>query len=670
MAAGDPDIDPQWEGLNDASVVPPDTTGASGPTRYIELVNDRYGIYDRSGNQLATGGLRGFAGANTNFVTDPQIIWDPGTNRFYFVVLEFSRYIGGPGTNPDTRLYVGFSRTASPSNASSTSWCKGYIFSYGNFLPDYPKLGDSSAFFMIGVNTFLGQSYVGSDVVWVSKPPKGTGCPKPSSFHAGAKINLKLHDGTPAFTPVPVNQTDSSTTGYVVATSEGGGSFVDTYRVTRNSKGNAVFSAGRAHAVPAFSVPPSAPQSGTASVLDTLDARLTNSMSGLDPSKAKLAIWTQHTVATNPAGRSEVRWYEITDPDTVGAPSRLGAVTDGSLYVFNGAISSDRKVSGKTKRFGDAFVVGFNTSSASDFVRIRMASQWADHPMSGFVDVKASPGFNDDPTCYPPAGGPPCRWGDYSGASPDPASNPFSSHGRVWLSNQWSVASASSGDVDWRTYVWGTNLVPFVILGGPSPLFQKDTSFQVSWALGNQAASADINEREAPWNGGFGPYTPWKTMVPAGNDIWPGVPGHTYCFQAEAFDSVPQSWGRTAARCTVVPLDDRRLGASAGWVRRTGTGFYLGTFTRTKQFGKSLTRTGIHARSAQLMVEKCPTCGSIKIYWNGALKHTYSLHSAAVHKMVYLSAVSFSSVHTGTLKIVVSSSGKPVIIDALGISAV
>jgi hypothetical protein len=69
-------------------------------------------------------------------------------------------------------------------------------------------------------------------------------------------------------------------------------------------------------------------------------------------------------------------------------------------------------------------------------------------------------------------------------------------------------------------------------------------------------------------------------------------------------------------------------------------------------------------------VEKCPTCGSIKIYWNGSLKHTYSLHASRVLKKIYLSAVSFSSVQVGTLKIVVSSSGKPVIIDGLGISAV
>jgi hypothetical protein len=667
LAAGDPDIDPAWEGIADANHAPPDTTGAIGPSRYIELINTRFAIYDRSGSPLSTGGLRSFIGANTNFVTDPQVLWDPGTNRFYFVALEFSHFVGAPGANPDNRLYMGFSRTASPSNASTTNWCK-YIFSYGDFLPDYPKLGDSSAFFMTGVNAFdPGGSYAGSDVVWISKPPKGTGCPAPSKFHANAKINLKLHDGSPAFTPIPVNQTDPSPASYIITTPAAGGSFLDTIRVTRNTKGNAAFDLPIGHNVLPYSPPPSAPQSGTAQVLDTLDGRLTNAVSAFDPSLGKVAIWTQHTVAGG-AG-SQVAWYEIADAGNSGPPARAQAVTDASLYVFNGAISPDRKVSGSTKRFGDAFVVGFNTSSATDFVRIQMTSQWADHTMSPFVEVQASPGFNDDFSCYDPPGFT-CRWGDYSGATPDPGSNAYSNHGRVWLSNQWNVASLDSSGIDWRTYNWGTNVAPFVILSAPTPLFQKVTSFPVSWELGNEATQANINLRQAAWNGSLGPYSPWKTGVPAGSDTYVGSTGNTYCFQAEALDSVPNSWGFTADRCAVVPLDDRALGASSGWSRRTGSGFFLNTFTRTTQLGKSLRRTGIHAKSAQILVEKCPTCGSIKIYWNGVLKHTYNLHAGSVQKKVYLSAVSFSSVKVGTLKIVVSSSGKPVIIDGLGISAV
>jgi hypothetical protein len=297
-----------------------------------------------------------------------------------------------------------------------------------------------------------------------------------------------------------------------------------------------------------------------------------------------------------------------------------------------------------------------------------MVSKWADNAQSEFVEVRASPGINYDFSCNV------CRWGDYSGATPDPASNQFSNHGRVWLSNQWNVASANTSDVDWRTYNWGTNPVPFVILNGPTPLFQKGTKFNVGWTLGNQASSADVRYRAAPWNGGFGGYVSWKTGVPSGSASFTGSVGNTYCFSARSNDDIAgpavRHWGFGPERCAVVPLDDRNLLVSGGWSRLTGSGFFLNTFTKSSTRGAAISRTGVHAKSAMVMVEKCPTCGSIKIYWNGSLKHTYSLYAGGVRKKVYLSAVSFSSVRTGTLKIVVSSSGKPVIIDALAISAV
>ncbi len=663
IASGDPDIYPAWTGLTDTRATPPDTTGAIGPTRYIELTNLKYSIYDRIGGLLATGGLSGLAGDPLGdlSLSDPQIIWDPGTNRFYYVILSMA-------TNT---LDVGFSKTASPSRSSD--WCKYFAdFGYGSNLPDYPKLGDTRDFWMIGVNVINpGGFFVRSDVDWISKPAAGSTCPSGASFRADVEADLTLHEGSPAFTPVPANQTDTSGTGYVVAAKSpffpGTNDFIDTIAVTKNpATGDAVFALPVAHSVTAFAFPPNAPQSGTAAVLDTLDARLTNAVSGLDPSKSTTAIWTQHTVASG-GGRSEVRWYEL----GAAVNLRLGTISDGSLYTFNAAISPDRKVSGSTKRFGDAFVVGFNTSSASAFVRIQMVSQWADNVMSQFVEVRASPGFNADFSCNV------CRWGDYSGATPDPASNQYSNHGRVWLSNQWNVASANNTDVDWRTYNWGTNPVPYVILNGPTTLFQKGKKFLVSWSLFNQATVADVQYRRAPWNGSFGLpiLPPWGDKVPAGSHTFTGTLGNTYCFSAQSYDDIAgpgfRAWGFGPERCALVPLDDRSLAASSGWSRLTGSGYFNNTFSRTTLSGKSLTRTGIHAKSAKIMVTKCPSCGKIKIYWNGTLKHTYNLHSSSTKKKVYLSAVSFSSVHVGTLKIVSSlTSGQKVVVDALAVSAV
>src|SRR5207302_11341157 len=117
-------------------------------------------------------------------------------------------------------------------------------------------------------------------------------------------------------------------------------------------------------------------------------------------------------------------------------------------------------------------------------------------------------------------------------------------------------------------------------------------------------------------------------------------------------------------------LDDRSLSISRGWARLGASGFFGNTYTKSTQLGKCMTPTGIRAKNIQLMVERCPTCGSIKIYWNNVLKHSYSLRAASVQKLVYLAAVSFNSLQTGTLKIVVTTSRKPVIIDALAVSAV
>jgi len=76
----------------------------------------------------------------------------------------------------------------------------------------------------------------------------------------------------------------------------------------------------------------------------------------------------------------------------------------------------------------------------------------------------------------------------------------------------------------------------------------------------------------------------------------------------------------------------------------------------------------VQAKVVSVIVETCPTCGAIQIFWGSRLIHTYSLHSASTRKQVFLVAVSFRRVNRGTVRIRVSSSGKPVIIDGLGVT--
>src|SRR5438445_6420671 len=59
-----------WEGVSDRNVTPSDSTGAIGPTRYIELINARFAIYRRNASSLGSGQLQELAGAPPEHAAD------------------------------------------------------------------------------------------------------------------------------------------------------------------------------------------------------------------------------------------------------------------------------------------------------------------------------------------------------------------------------------------------------------------------------------------------------------------------------------------------------------------------------------------------------------------------------------------------------------------------
>jgi hypothetical protein len=435
-----------WQGVSSNNVSPADPTGAIGPDRYLEIVNEKIGVYDRSGKLLSSnteGTWTGFGGAAYG---DGQLLWDIHDQRFYYAML----YIQSSPTSYE--LAFGFSKTGMPS-ANAADWCSYHstFGAYGSAFPDYPKLSTTTDFLLIGVNRFDNSltTYEGSDVAWVTKPPTGSisSCPALSNFALGVQANLLNADGSQASTPVPGRQTDASSTGYVIANEDpgaGSSSVVSIFQVTKNTGGTPTFSAASPVTVAAYAYPPSAPQRGTSDKLDTLDARLMNAWVSPDPNRSNaLALWTQHTVAASAGGLgSEVRWYEI-DP-TNATLFQNGIAQSPSLYVFDGAISSDRN--GTSSQFGGNMVLGFNTSSSTSLAAAQMISKIGSNPQSSFVMVRQSQKADMDFTCSATT---PCRWGDYSGASPDPAAT---GAGRVWLSQMLSNGGSRvmAGWISWN----------------------------------------------------------------------------------------------------------------------------------------------------------------------------------------------------------------------------
>jgi hypothetical protein len=442
QVTGGPTASPSWSGEYQGGLAPPDPTGAIGPNSYIELINLRYGIYGRNGNLLSSGSegdLGALTGLPVNELSDPQVLWDPGAQRFYYLVLDVSRY----------GFAFGYSKSASPQ--SGADFCK-YILDYGYgstaTLPDYPKLGVTNDFVLIGSNDFLlGSIYNGSNVNWLAKPPASS-CPG-TIGPGGTFSSLKNVGGSLMSTPVPAVNADPSGTGYVVGSVDvgtGSGSVLTMFKVTKDlATGYATMSGPYSVGLTLpYSVPADAPQQGVTAVLDTMDTRLTHAVAAYDQNLGITAVWTAHTVSGG-AG-AEDRWYEI---NVGGTPSvaQWGRVTDQSLYVWNGAISPNRANDGTNPgSFGGDMVMGFNTSSSATFPSIQMVSKKGSAAQSAWVPITLPMGPNVDFTC-----GPTCRWGDYSGATPDPVA---SAGGHVWLSGEWNLPKTDGSATVWRTQNW------------------------------------------------------------------------------------------------------------------------------------------------------------------------------------------------------------------------
>jgi hypothetical protein len=414
-------------GLNDLTVAPPDSTGAIGPSNYIEMVNQSIGVYDRSLNQVSTtdnGSFMG-TGAGTS-VSDPQIQWDGRGGRWLYAGL-------GVATGNNLLLF-GWSKTSDPSDLAN-GWCRFGIFR-ANLLDDYPKLGHDDNFISIGVNVYddsQGFKFITANVFAIPMPALGdTSCVSGSAtYFANAASVLHDADGSVAFTPVPANTADASAAGYIVAAHspvDGVGSSapkIMVWHLASVGGSPALVADGDVDVGGSFDVPAPVPQPGTSYTLDTLDARLTQAVAVNDPAAGAKGIWTQHTVAGT-GGRSIVRWYELLG----GAQPTLrqqGNVSSQTDFVFNGAVSPSIG--------GGSAAVFYNRASASTLPIIGALTRSASTPLgsldAGELVVAQSSAADLDFTCGYSSPTAPCRWGDYAGASPDPANA-----GVIWGSSQ------------------------------------------------------------------------------------------------------------------------------------------------------------------------------------------------------------------------------------------
>jgi hypothetical protein len=213
-------------------------------------------------------------------------------------------------------------------------------------------------------------------------------------------------------------------------------------------------------------------------------------------------------------------------------------------------------------------------------------------------------------------------------------------------------------------------MTPPVTSMAPLPTWTASTGIALSWSTAPAPGAVpafDVRYRRAPWKGGFGSWVTWKASTGGTAATFGASAGSTYCFSARARYAGGQSGAWTPETCTGVPLDDRALSRTTAWSAWTGSGYYRGSALVTRTQGAKLTRTGVVARRLAIVATTCPTCGSVRVYWNGSLVRTISLRSATTVNRKVLPVATFGSARSGTVRIIVRSSGARVLIDGLAV---
>lgn len=165
--------------------------------------------------------------------------------------------------------------------------------------------------------------------------------------------------------------------------------------------------------------------------------------------------------------------------------------------------------------------------------------------------------------------------------------------------------------------------------------------------------------------GRWGEYGGWQAY---GFGIGSLSPGVTECFSYRARDSVGNVAAWTAPRCTSAMWDDRRaLTPVRGWTRGTGDVRYydFGTWTRATARGSVLAGPVVTTKRIAVQATTCPTCGAVDVYVGTTQLGTLNLHGPMKHKALVMLPARATAVR-GQVRLVVRTSGLPVIVDAIG----
>lgn len=439
--------------------IPPDPIGAAGTDRVIAVVNTMIEARSKSGTLLWRDSLKDFfntpvLGLGTR-TFDPKVIWDHYENRFVVVTLEKTDTALGGASNA-SRILLAVSKTATPATATSADWYYHTINSMINIggldrWADYPGFAVDEEAVYITNNMFAfnadGGGFGGVRLWIVNKGVSG-------GFYGGGAVGWNVYNPYAgsgiAATTMPAQVFGASGVGgnvgtFLVSYSGLSGGGIESVQVVRvdNPLGTPSFtqqyvSVGDIeNTAAAF---PSAPQSGSANLINTNDRRALHAV------WRDNALWMTATVlppSGADAGQATAHWFKFnavgTDPITLADQGNIGGedVVAGT-YTFFPSVAVNAA--------GDA-MFGFAGSAATIFAGAYAAGRQAGDA-AGTVQPTTTVQAGLDYYIRTFGTGR-NRWGDYSGIATDPTDYRF-----FWAFNEYADTRGTliSGE-DGR---WGT----------------------------------------------------------------------------------------------------------------------------------------------------------------------------------------------------------------------
>lgn len=144
-----------------SSALPPDPNGAMGPNRFVEFINGEFVVFNPTNiaHPIRTVDVDFWSAAGVNLssssaVTDPRVIYDPLSQRWFASMVDFNANATDPTVFANDFLFA-VSATSNPSG----TW-HGFRFLAdpdNGYFADFPTMGvDSNAVYISG-NMFSGQ---------------------------------------------------------------------------------------------------------------------------------------------------------------------------------------------------------------------------------------------------------------------------------------------------------------------------------------------------------------------------------------------------------------------------------------------------------------------------------------------------------------------------------